>query len=50
MELVKHTGKIHLGKLRRRWKDGIKMDLKEVGIIRGIGLIRLRKGIIGEPL
>ena len=30
-----------------RWEDNIRIDLKEIGII---GLIRLRIGIIGEPL
>ena len=41
----------------RRWEDNIKMDLKEIGVdvmrwvlMRGIALIRLRIGIIGEPL
>ena len=40
------TGKRPLGRLRSRWVDNIRMDLKEIGI----GLIRLRIGIIGEPL
>ena len=26
------TGRIHLGRLRRRWKDNFRMDLKEIGI------------------
>ena len=26
------TGKIHLGKLRRRWEGNISLDLKEIGI------------------
>jgi hypothetical protein len=43
-----HTGKRPLGRPRRRWEDNIRMNLKEIGI--GIGLIRLRIGIIGEPL
>ena len=46
----KPTGKRTLGRPRRRWEDNIRMDLEEIGIIRGIGLIRLRIGIIGEPL
>ena len=46
----KPTGKIYLGRPRRRWEDNIRIDLKEIGIIRGNGLIRLRIGIIGEPL
>ena len=45
----KSTGKISLGRPRRRWEDNARMDLQEIGI-RGIGLIRLRIGIIGEPL
>ena len=45
----KPTGKRPLGRPRRRWKDNIIMDLEEVSM-RGIGLIRLMIGIIGEPL
>ena len=40
------TGKRPSGRPRRRWEDNIKMDIKEIGIIREIGLIRLRIGII----
>ena len=36
------------GRPRRRWEDNIRMGLKEIG--RGIGLIRLKIGIIGELL
>ena len=43
----KPAGKRPLGRPRHRWGDNIRMDLKE---IRGIGLIRLRIEIIGEPL
>ena len=43
----KRAGKRPLGRPRRRWEDNIRMDLKE---IRANGLIRLRIGIIGEPL
>ena len=43
----KPTGKIPLGRPRRKLEDNIRMDLKEM---RGIGLIQLRIGIIGEPL
>ena len=43
----KPTGKRPLGRLRRRWEDNIRMDLKEM---QGIGLSGLRIGIIGEPL
>ena len=42
----KPTGKRPLGRPRRRWEDNIRMDLEEIGI----GLIRLRIGIIGESL
>ena len=40
------AGKRPLGRPRRIWEDNIRMDLKEIGI----ELIRLRVGIIGEPL
>ena len=46
----KPTGKRPLGRPRRRWEDNIRMDLKRWVSMRGIGLIRLRIGIIGEPL
>ena len=46
----KPTGKRSLGRFRRRWEDNIRMNLEEIGIKRGIGLIRLRIGIIGVPL
>ena len=42
----KPTGKKPLGRPRRRWEDNIRMDPEEIGI----GLNRLRIGIIGEPL
>ena len=45
----KPTGKRPLGRPRRRWKDNIKMDLEDIRM-RGIGLIRLRIEIVGEPL
>ena len=45
----KPTGKRPLGRPRRRWEDNIRMDREEISK-RGIGLIRLRIGIIGEPL
>ena len=44
------TGKRPLGRPRHIWEDNIRMDLEEMGINGGIGLIRLRIGIIGEPL
>ena len=40
----KPTGKRPLGRPRRRWEDNIRMDLEEIGINAGIGLIRLRIG------
>ena len=43
----KPTGKRPLERPRRRWEDNIRMDLVSV---RVIGLIRLRIGIIGEPM
>ena len=43
-------GKRPLGRPRRRWEDNIRMDLGEMGIKLGFGLIRLRIEIIGEPL
>ena len=46
----KPTGKRPLGRPRRRWEDNIKMDLEEIDNNAGNGLIRLRIGIIGEPL
>ena len=46
----KPTGRRPLGKPRRIWEDNIRMDIEEIGINAGIGLIRLRIGIIGEPL
>ena len=46
----KLTGKRSLGRPRHRWEDNVRMDLEEIGSMRGIGLIRLRIGIIGEPL
>ena len=46
----KPTGKTPLGRPRHRWEDNIRMDLEEMDINAGIGLIRLRIGIIGEPL
>ena len=45
----KPTGKRRLKRPRRRWDENIIIDLKKVSI-RGIGLIRLRIGIIRQPL
>jgi hypothetical protein len=36
----KPEGKIPLGRPRRRWEDGIRMDLREIGL-RGVDWIRL---------
>ena len=44
------TRKSFLRKPWLRWEDNIRMDLKEIGVNKGIGLIQLRIGIIGEPL
>ena len=44
------TGKRPLGRPRRRWEDNIRMDLEEIGINAGNWMIRLRIGIVGEPL
>ena len=44
------TGKPSGMRPRRRWEDNIRMDLEEIVSMRGIGLIRLRIGIIREPL
>ena len=46
----KLTGKTPLRRPRRRWKDNIRMDLEEMISMRGIELIRLSIGNIGEPL
>jgi hypothetical protein len=48
MLIGKPTGKRPLGRPRCRWEGTIRMDLEEKGI--NIGIIRLRIGIIGEPL
>jgi hypothetical protein len=47
---AKSAGMKHLGRLRRRWEGNIRVDIKEIGFNDRIRLIRLRKGIIGEPL
>ena len=46
----KPTGKRPLGRPKRRWEDNIRSDVEEKVSMRGIGFIRLRIGIIGEPL
>jgi len=47
---AKPTGKGPLGRPRRKWEDNIRMNLEEIGIMQGIGLVPLTIGIIGEPL
>jgi hypothetical protein len=44
------TGNRPLGRLRHRWEDNIRIDLKKWVSMQGIGLILLRIGITGEPL
>ena len=46
----KPTGKRPLGRPRRRWQDNVEWTLKRYVSMRVIGLIRLRIGIIREPL
>ena len=46
----KPIGKRPLGRPRRRWEDNIRMNLEEIVSMQGIGLIRLRIRIRGEPL
>ena len=43
----KSTGKRPLGTPRRRWKDNIRIDLKEMGTYRRNWVIRPKIGIIG---
>jgi hypothetical protein len=42
--------KIPHGIPRRRWEDGIKMDLREIGWGVQSGFNWLRRGIVGEVL
>jgi hypothetical protein len=46
----KPEGKRPLGRPRRRWEDGIKMDLREIGWGGWSGFTWLRIGIIGRLL
>jgi hypothetical protein len=46
----KPEGKRPLGRPRRRWKDGIKMDLREIGWGVWIGFTWLRIGTVGGLL
>jgi hypothetical protein len=43
-------GKRPLGRPRRRWEDGIRMDLREIGLGVRIGSDWLRTGTGGELL
>jgi hypothetical protein len=46
----KHEGKRPLGRPRRRWDHGIRIDLKEIGWEAWIGFGWLRIGTGGELL
>jgi hypothetical protein len=46
----KPEGKIPLGRPRRRWEDGIKMDLEEIGWGVWSGFTWLRIGTVGGLL
>jgi hypothetical protein len=46
----KPEGKRPLGRPRRRWEDGIRMDLREIGLGVWIGLYWLRIGTGGRLL
>jgi hypothetical protein len=40
----KPEGKIPLGRSRRRWEDGIRMDLREIGLGGGLNSTVSRQG------
>jgi hypothetical protein len=46
----KPKGKRPLGKLRRRWEDGIRIDLREIGWGVWSGFTWLRIGTVGGLL
>jgi hypothetical protein len=46
----KPEGKRPLGRTRRRWEDGIKMDLREIGLCVWSGFTWLRIGRVGGLL
>jgi hypothetical protein len=46
----KPEGRRPLGRPRCRWRDNIKMDLLEIGVVLWTGLIWLRIGTGGELL
>jgi hypothetical protein len=37
-------GKRSMGRPRCRWKDNIKMDLQEVGVLTGLSWLRIETG------
>jgi hypothetical protein len=43
------VGKRLLGRPKLRWEDNIRMDIKEIGFIQGIGLIRHFTSGFHEP-
>ena len=45
----KPRGKRPLGRPRRRWQENIRMYLEEIGLIRGIGLIRSGYELLESP-
>jgi hypothetical protein len=46
----KPEGKRRIGRPRRRWEDGIKMDLREIGWGEWSGFTWLRIGTVGGLL
>jgi hypothetical protein len=46
----KHEGKRLLGKPKYRWEDGIRMDLREIGLEVWSGFYWLRIGTSGRLL
>jgi hypothetical protein len=48
--LGRPEGNRPLGRSRRRWKDNIKLDLREIGIVGRIGFGWLRIGSSGVLL
>jgi hypothetical protein len=46
----KPEGKRPLGRSMRRWEDGVRMDLREIGLGGGIGFDWLRTGTGGGLL
>jgi hypothetical protein len=46
----KPEGRIPLGRPRRRWQDGVRIDLREIGLGVSIGFDWLRTGTGGGLL